>query len=62
LSKVTPRPDREPDLIVRVGKSVAKVYGPGPMTDEERKIIDRNIARAMVDCLLSPSSSKSEGV
>ncbi|CAM3898550.1 hypothetical protein [Alicyclobacillus pomorum] len=45
--------ERKPDMAYKVGETTIEIYGPGPMTEEERKRRHAAIVRAVGKCLVT---------
>lgn len=43
--------ERKPDMAYKVGETTIKIFGPGILTDEERKRRHEAIVRAVAKCL-----------
>ncbi|GMA50097.1 hypothetical protein GCM10025857_14540 [Alicyclobacillus contaminans] len=52
--------ERKPDAIYRFGNSTVRVFGPGPLSDEERERRRKEVAKAVVRCLLSQRRQNKE--
>ncbi|RIV26721.1 hypothetical protein D2Q93_04170 [Alicyclobacillaceae bacterium I2511] len=53
--KVEAVPDvgREPDMVLQIGGTTCKIFGPGPMSEGERQRRHDAVVRAVAKCLES---------
>lgn len=48
-------PERVPDLVLQLGATSVKIFGPGILTESEREVRHQAIVEAVAECLKTQS-------